>query len=88
MSDASIDVVVPDLGVSGPIFLVTWLVNRGDTLIPGERMAELLADGCLFHLESPVGGILATRLGVVGKTVSVGDTIARVLPSNENDPER
>lgn len=88
MSEAPVDVVVPDLGVSGPILLVTWLVNRDDRLIPGERLAELLADGCLFHLESPVGGILATRLGIVGKTVSVGDTIARVLPSNENDSER
>ena len=64
MSSASDDsagtpIMLPDLGVGdAPIQLVQWLVEVGAEVIEGERVAEVLADGVLFHVEAPASGLL------------------------------
>ena len=71
--------VVPELGVvNSPIVIVGWLVAPGAELIAGERVAELLADSVLFHMESSVNGRLARILKGTGSCVEVGDAIAEV----------
>lgn len=73
-------IIVPDLGSepSTPILLVNWLVSPGDSLIAGERVAELLIDSCLFHLESEHCGQLAEVFVPRGAKVRVGESIAAV----------
>lgn len=74
-----IDVVVPDLGTHGaPIEFVTWLVPVQANVICGERIAELLVRGILFHLEAPVGGTLSMLRVAPGTVVSEGDVLAQI----------
>jgi pyruvate/2-oxoglutarate dehydrogenase complex dihydrolipoamide acyltransferase (E2) component len=73
-------IVVPDLGVSQqPITLVNWLVSPGSSIIAGERIAELLVDSILFHLESEFDGKLERLLAPTGSQVKAGESIAEVF---------
>lgn len=70
---------VPDLGaVSKSIQLVNWTVSTGESIIAGERVAELLIDSVLVHLESEVEGILSRYLVASGANVEIGQSIAEV----------
>ncbi len=76
-----IQVVIPDLGTDGrPIRLVNWLVPTGASVIPGERLAELLAEGTVFQLEAPAEGRLSRRRAASGKLLAPGDVIATIAP--------
>ncbi len=77
---AATPIELPDLGVGdAPVRLVQWLVEAGAEVIEGERVAEVLADGVLFHVEAPASGTLieintsagrmigdSARIGVIG----------------------
>lgn len=68
---------VPPLGTGDrPVRLVNWLVSVGAKVISGERVAELLVDSVLFHLESDVNGTLAEFLVPTGRQVAEGEPIA------------
>ena len=72
------DVLVPDLGAGDePIRFVTWLVP-GASVIPGERIAELLTAGSVFHLEAAAEGVLVDRRAQPGDSVASGAVIARI----------
>ncbi len=72
-------IVVPDLGVGQqPITLVNWLVSPGSSIIAGERVAELLVDSILFHLESEFDGELERLLAPTGSKVKAGDAVAEI----------
>lgn len=76
-----VEVVVPQLGAGGAeIRFVTWLVPDGSQVIEGERIAELLTQGILFHLDSPAAGTLAELRTVPGNLVNEGDLLARIRP--------
>lgn len=77
------DVTVPDLETgSAEVTFVTWLVPSGSNVIPGERIAELLAEGILFQLESPAEGRLTRLKAKPGEVLSPGAQIARVVPTD------
>lgn len=77
--DEMVDVTVPELGTAGlPVEFVTWLVLPEAEVIPGERIAELLTHGILFHLEAPAAGVLTDIRVSTGMTVQEQDTLARI----------
>lgn len=77
-----IPVQVPDLGAGEtPLGFVTWLVPRNARVIPGERIAELLAQGIVFLLESPAEGRLVRQIARAGEAVHCGDVIALIRPA-------
>ena len=81
----TVTIDVPDLGVAdSQIQLLNWLVRPGTQLIAGERVAELLADSVLFHLESEVNGELIRLIVGSGSSVSSGQPIAEVLITEED----
>ncbi len=72
-------VTVPDLGIENrPVSLVNWLVPPDAKVIAGERIAELLVDSTLFHLESEHNGRLKKYLVPSGVVVQTGDFIAEI----------
>jgi pyruvate/2-oxoglutarate dehydrogenase complex dihydrolipoamide acyltransferase (E2) component len=74
-----VDVTVPELGTAGgAVEFVTWLVLPESEVIPGERIAELLTHGILFHLEAPAAGVLTDLRVSTGMTVEEAETIARI----------
>lgn len=75
---------VPTLGTGDrPVRLVNWLVSVGAKVISGERVAELLVDSVLFHLESDVNGTLTEFLVPTGREVFEGEPIATLTVTPE-----
>lgn len=72
-------VTVPELGAQGePIWLVNWLVPTGSSVIRGERIAELLVDSVLFHLEADCNGQLLRYCVPTGRQVVTGEVLAEI----------
>ncbi len=64
-------ITLPDLGSDDqPIRLVQWLVDTGDHVLEGDRAAEVLVGGVLFHVPSPAEG-------TVERLVNTGDAPLR-----------
>ena len=61
-----------------PIKLMNWTTPIGSSVIIGERIAELLIDSVLFHLESDGEGILTKYLVPSGAIVEEGQAIAEI----------
>lgn len=79
-------VTVPDLGVDGaPIRLVTWLVPLDARVIPGERLAEIEADGAVFQLDAPLNGVLTELRAAPDEIVTVGQTLAVITRGEADD---
>ncbi len=72
--------IVPDLDLPGvPISLSAWLVNVGDLVVEGDRVAELLAGEVTFDLESPVTGIVVEKFVQLEEPLTVGQEIGTVV---------
>ena len=82
MTRAAHDILVPDLGLEGvPIRLSVWLVRRGRPVIAGEPVVEILAGPATVDLPAPVDGVLAKKLVGEDETVTVGQTLGSIRPS-------
>jgi len=68
-------VAVPELGC-GTVQVVQWLVSPGTVVAAGDRLAELLAGGVLFHLAADVDGVLVEVCRDRGAAASTGETLA------------
>ncbi len=56
-------IILPNLGAGDQeIRLVQWLVESGDNVIEGDRVAEVLVGGILFHVSSPADGVLSRTI--------------------------
>jgi pyruvate/2-oxoglutarate dehydrogenase complex dihydrolipoamide acyltransferase (E2) component len=76
-----VEVVVPTLSAEGEaIEFVNWLVPPESEVIEGERIAELLTHGILFHLDAPADGLLTDLRATPGTRVREGEVLARVEP--------
>lgn len=75
-SAALVPVTVPELDSrSRPLQLVQWLVDPGAVVHAGDRIAELLVAGVVFHLPAPADG-LVSRLAIRAHSrVGVGDVL-------------
>lgn len=75
-------VVVPDLGArSQPVQLVQWLVDPESRVHAGDRIAELLVAGVVFHLPAPADGVLTTIRIRAHSPVKVGDVLGGIDPA-------
>ncbi len=63
--------------------LVRWLKQPGDTVRPGEALADIETDKAVVEIESFVEGIVTEILVREGDTVQVGTIIARVRTAGE-----
>jgi len=53
------DLLMPDLGLgSEPVVVSLWLVDVGSTVLRGDRLLEVAADGVTVDIPSPVAGTL------------------------------
>ena len=86
-SDAGLlPVTVPELDDrSQPLLLVQWLVDPVAQLRAGDRIAELLIAGVVFHLASPMDGVLQRTTASAHSRVQIGQVVALVLPASCGD---
>lgn len=74
-------IVVPELDDRSRLLqLVQWLVDPGTQLHAGDRIAELLVAGVVFHLAAPVAGILRKVSVRPHSSVSIGDVLGWIEP--------
>lgn len=77
-----IPVLVPRLaGDDRQYTFVQWLADPGTHVDQGDWIAELLVDGVLFSLESPVTGRLEKVNAAPGSLVSCDGEIAWIEPA-------
>ncbi len=82
-SNPPFPVVIPNLGTADkPIIFLIWLVDEGAYVIPGERIAEILVDSVLFHLESPQEGHIQKLCVKPDAIVRQGEQVAMLATGN------
>ncbi len=69
---------VPDLGEVGPIRLSLWLVEEGENVEAGDRVAELLAGPATYDLPAPAAGRLIRCLIDEDQEVHSGQLIGLI----------
>ncbi len=77
---------VPDLGEIGPIRLSLWLVEEGEHVEVGDRIAELLAGPATYDLPSPVAGFLSRCLVDDDQEVHAGQLIGLIRAEDDETP--
>ena len=74
-----VDVLMPEMGESITEGTVAkWLKDPGDEVERDEAILEITTDKIDSEIPSPENGVLAEILAEEGKTVSVGDALARI----------
>ena len=69
-------VVVPELGAGEqPIQFLQWVVDVGSTVHAGDRVAEILVTGIVFHVAVPVDGVLSAIEVSSRSTLNAGDVL-------------
>ncbi len=80
-----IPLTLPDLGVHGEAVRVSgWLVDRGEFVITGDRVVEVLLAGVTFDVEAARSGTLIEIAKPVDAVVACGETLCW-LDSAENE---
>ena len=70
-------IVLPDLGV-GRVTLSVWYADRGDPVLEGERLVEVLADGATFEVVSPATGRLKEKRVYPNDPLATGQVLGVV----------
>jgi pyruvate/2-oxoglutarate dehydrogenase complex dihydrolipoamide acyltransferase (E2) component len=79
----TIPIVLPDLGTGGtPVRFVLWLVAEQAHVIPGERIAEVLAEGTLFQIDAEVEGDVLQLSAQPGLLYQPGETLGLITPTS------
>jgi pyruvate/2-oxoglutarate dehydrogenase complex dihydrolipoamide acyltransferase (E2) component len=73
-----IDLLIPDLGETGEIELVSWNIQEGSTFQEGDEICELITDKAAFSLEAPEAGTLLSILITPKSKVKSGDIAGKV----------
>ncbi|HZY85231.1 MAG TPA: dihydrolipoamide acetyltransferase family protein [Gemmataceae bacterium] len=60
--------------------LVSWLVNVGDTVKPGQNLLEVLTDKATMEVPAPFGGTVTELRARPGQPVKVGEVILSYTP--------
>ncbi|MFN8491063.1 MAG: dihydrolipoamide acetyltransferase family protein [Caldilineaceae bacterium] len=77
-------ITIPELGFDTQQGkLAHWLKQVGDSVQPGEPVAEVEADKVTMEIVATMGGVLLQQLATVGQAVSTGETIGLVGTSEE-----
>lgn len=88
MTDPISPIVMPKWGLSmteGTI--VRWLVSEGDTLAPGDEIAEVDTDKIDGDVESTAGGVLRKIVAAEGGRFRVGALLAVVADASVTDAD-
>ena len=76
-----IPIYVPDLGQDDqPANVCTWLVEPGDAVEEGDRLAEIVLPGIVFHVSASAAGTFVRRERPQGATVFRGDCLGFISP--------
>ena len=67
------------------ILLRQWLVEAGDEVHAGERIAEVSVPGALVVVVSPCDGRVESLCGSPRSTLSFGQPVAWIRPDGDND---
>lgn len=82
-----VSLTLPDLGVGDESVRVSgWLVDRGDLVIEGDRVAEVLISGVTFDVEATQSGQLIEISKSVDAAVTHGDVLGW-LNSHDDEPD-
>ncbi len=82
MSDLSeVPIVVPELGNGDlAVRLGCWLVDVGDEITQGDRLAELILPGTIFELTATASGRLTRMERANGAAVECGTVLGILVP--------
>ena len=82
-----IPLIVPELGLPNDEAIVVscWLVRRGDVLVEGDRVVELLIGEMTFDVPAPATGKLVHVTCEVDETVGPGTILGRIQPEKNAD---
>jgi pyruvate/2-oxoglutarate dehydrogenase complex dihydrolipoamide acyltransferase (E2) component len=71
-----VSLLLPDLGVGDESVRVSgWLADRGDSIIEGDRVAEVMISGVTFDVEATQSGQLIEITKSVDTTVALGEPL-------------
>ena len=65
------------------VTVIAWLIQPGDDVQPGQRIAEVESDKSVLDLSSPVGGIVDSILVAEGESVGIGTGLALINARND-----
>ena len=86
---ASIDVVMPQMGVSVSEGTITkWLKQEGETVAADESLLEISTDKVDTEVPSPGSGVVQQILVQEGETVEVGTKLAVIAPEGAAPAEQ
>jgi 2-oxoglutarate dehydrogenase E1 component len=82
-----VDIVIPSMGESvSEGTVLEWVKAVGDAVADGETLVEISTDKVDAELPAPQSGVLTEILAEVGDTVTPGQIVARLTPSNGTAP--
>ena len=85
-TNATIDVVMPQMGVSVSEGTITkWLKSEGEAVSADEPLLEISTDKVDTEVPSPATGVVRQILTQEGETVAVGTKIAVIAPEGAGD---
>ena len=74
-------ITVPDVGAGEQtVRFLQWLVDVGSPVHRGDRVAEVLVTGIVFHVPAPVDGVLAEIETSARTSLSTGDVLGWIEP--------
>jgi pyruvate/2-oxoglutarate dehydrogenase complex dihydrolipoamide acyltransferase (E2) component len=74
-----VNVIVPDFGLgSRSMQLGQWLVDVGSPVLAGHGLVEIVAEGVMIELPSPVEGVLHSILVSEDDALEIGMRLATV----------
>jgi pyruvate/2-oxoglutarate dehydrogenase complex dihydrolipoamide acyltransferase (E2) component len=73
-------VILPDLGTETEIRVSSWLVDLGDRVEAGDRVAEVLMRGITFDVAATAAGVLTGIAKPLDAVVRPGDTLGWIEP--------
>jgi len=84
----SVAIKIPDLGAADDnVTLVHWLVEVGDEIARGQKLAAIETDKAVVELESVAAGVLLKKCAAEGDDATVGDVIAYIGKAGESVTE-
>jgi pyruvate dehydrogenase E2 component (dihydrolipoamide acetyltransferase)/2-oxoglutarate dehydrogenase E2 component (dihydrolipoamide succinyltransferase) len=82
------DVTMPQLGMAQDAGkIVSWLKSPGDPVSRGDALFEVETDKAVMEVESPADGFLTGVRAQAGEDVPVGDLIARITDTADEEAE-
>ncbi|MCM2274206.1 MAG: E3 binding domain-containing protein [Candidatus Didemnitutus sp.] len=85
MSTFVIDVPMPSMGATvSELTIINIVVDPGDKVAKGQKLAELESDKSAFDFESPAEGVILEVKGQKGEVKSSGQTLFRMETGDQS----